>query len=74
MKKSWYELGLCCMSGSVNYSLSTVEVERFMQLKEEFALNYQGNNPDHEAALNELYSLAINKSLFSRGWRETRDW
>jgi len=62
------------MSGSVSYSLSTVEVERFNQLRHEFAHTYHGNNAEHEAALNELYNLTINKSYFSRGWRETRDW
>ena len=74
MSRTWYELGLCCMSGPVTYSLSTIEVERYEQLQREFAHNYEGNNADHEAALNELYNLAINKSYFARGWRETRDW
>ena len=30
--RSWYELGICCMSGPVTYSLSTIEVERYEQI------------------------------------------
>mmetsp|Transcript_45817 Transcript_45817/g.60691 ORF Transcript_45817/g.60691 Transcript_45817/m.60691 type:complete len:97 (-) Transcript_45817:465-755(-) len=72
--KAWSELGICCMV-PVNYSLSTIEVERFDQLQREFARIYEGNNADHESVLNELYNLTVNKAYFhARGWRETRDW
>ena len=67
-KLGWGELSFCCLSTPVSNALASVEVERFEQLESEFAHPYDYNNPDHEAVLNVLYNLTINKSYFSRAW------
>ena len=72
--RGWAEFGICCMTSSVSYSLSTIEVERFERLKFEFCHNYDKENTEHEAVLTVLYNNAIGSSYFSSGWQKTHEW